>query len=482
MKKESSAGKKILGFAGVGLGLMGAQQTAAAAAPQTVRQPNIILMMADDLSAKDMGCYGNKENHTPVLERLGREGILFETAWCTPICSPSRAEIMTGQYGFNNGWYHNYVKRGNFLERHTFVSLLKNAGYRTAMAGKFQLHGMAVDYPKLFDESLEWAGMAPPAFTGPVEGSGAVLPGRAARYWYPALFRNGELLQTGPNDYGPDLFVEFISEFAAADSTQPFLVYYPMLLPHTTWDFDKQKNAWLPTPGLTADGEPDPANRTEGSLKSNVQYIDVLIGRIIKRLEASGTLDNTILIFTSDNGTHLYGKAQVDTEKGPRVPLVVWGPNWVKPVGTSDVLVDFSDILPTLCDLAAVSVPDDYPVDGHSFAPLLQGRPFTEREWIFSYYADARFLRTKRWLLDGNNRFWDCGSRRDETQGYRDVTEDISPEVVAAKKQFMAWLEDLPAPSKAEVDEMMSTAPPRAAEVMPRFFNRKRAPWPPVLN
>jgi len=156
-------------------------------------------------------------------------------------------------------------------------------------------------------------------------------------------------------------------------------------------------------------------------------------------------MGNTVLFITGDNGTSGYGKGQTDMEKGPRVPLVVYGPRHVKPIGRSDALTNHCDIFATLRDMAGATLPKENVIDGHSFAPLLAGRPFKEREWIFSYYLFKRMLRDKRWLLDGKGRLYDCGVRRDE-KGYKDVTDSTDPEVLAVKGRFARILAKLPEP------------------------------------
>jgi arylsulfatase A len=165
----------------------------------------------------------------------------------------------------------------------------------------------------------------------------------------------------------------------------------------------------------------------------------------VRGLEKMGLRKNTVILFTSDNGTAGYGKGGTTGERGPRVPMIVNCPGLVKARGAVDALVDFSDVLPTICELARVSLPEGYEIDGRSFAPLLRGEDFKEREWIFSYLRERRMLRDKRWLLDGNGRLYDCGRKRDEN-GYRDVTESQDPEVAAARRRFRQLLKKLPPP------------------------------------
>ncbi len=412
------------------------------------KQPNVILMMADDLSAREFSCYGNTEHHTPNIDRLGETGVMFKTCWCTPICSPTRAEIMTGRYGFRTGWYHNNMKPGageagyNLSEDNLiFAQVLKGAGYATAICGKWQLRGTETQHG--FDEWCMWR--ATGEFDGPIEPPEGNLPGRAARYWHPAVVRNGEQMDTNDDDYGPDIFTDFALDFAERHKDGPFLVYYPMVLIHKTWDFDNKRMGYVAPPEIDEAGRKT-GNKGEPSLKGNVEYMDHLVGRVAQGLDEMGIRNDTIIMVLGDNGTSGYGKGKTDREKGPRVPGIVNCPGIVRAIGPSDAIVDFSDIMATLLDMAEAKLPSRYVIDGRSFAPILRGAKQQTREWIFSYVKAARFLRDQRWLLDGNGRFWDCGDRRDEA-GYIDVTDSQDPEVLAARQHFEQILQDLPAPT-----------------------------------
>jgi arylsulfatase A-like enzyme len=411
------------------------------------KRPNVILVMADDCSAMEFSCYGNTEHSTPNIDKLGQTGVKFRTCWCTPICQPTRSEIMTGKYGFRTGFYHNNVKpKGSEIgAKLTDLSLLfsqvmKDAGYATAVCGKWQLQGNHDDYG--FDEHCMWE--KTPAFDGPIEPPEGSLPGRAARYWQPAIVQNGKQLKTNEDDYGPDIFTDFLVDFARRKKKGPFLAYFPMVLTHKTWDFDLEVMGYPAPPELDANGQKT-GNKGVPGIKSNVEYMDHLMGRIVRGLEEIGIREETIIMITCDNGTAGYGKGKTYQERGPRVPMVINGPGLVKQIGDSDALIDFSDIFATLVELSGAKLPADYEADGHSFLPILTGEKEHVREWIFSFYKDSRFLRDTRWLLDGDGTFWDCGDNRDE-QGYIDVTSSQDPEVLASKARFDEILLELPAP------------------------------------
>jgi arylsulfatase A len=331
-----------------------------------------------------------------------------------------------------------------------FAQLLRQAGYATAICGKWQLRGTMAEHG--FDEHCMWQKYE--GFNGPVEteklrGKRGIYLGRAARYWHPAIVKNDTPVPTTDKDYGPDIFLDFILDFARRNRDRPFLVYYPMCLPHRSWDFEAGRSGYLPVPELDKDGTKT-GRKIAGSLKSNVEYIDTLIGRMVKGLEALGLRDDTVILFTGDNGTAGYGKAKVTRECGPRVPMIVNAPGLVKARGAVDDLADFSDVLPTLCDLAGATLPKGYVVDGQSFAPMLRGNQHKGREWIFSNYADRRMIRDGRWLLDGDGRLYDCGRRRDET-GYKNVTTSDAPDAAAARSRLHKILERLPGPTPAQM-------------------------------
>ncbi|MCH5376890.1 MAG: sulfatase-like hydrolase/transferase, partial [Planctomycetes bacterium] len=173
-------------------------------------RPNLILILADDLGAKELSCYGNREHQTPNLDRLARTGVQFATCYTTPICHSTRFEIMTGQYGHHNKVYQFAGRPGGpkpdspeeqIANHRTFAQVLKDAGYATALAGKWQLTGKV---PTLiretgFDEYLMWAykNNLPEGVkhTGGWEGA---VGGKTSRYWHPSLLKNGQYVQTTP--------------------------------------------------------------------------------------------------------------------------------------------------------------------------------------------------------------------------------------------------------------------------------------------
>ena len=313
----------------------------------------------------------------------------------------------------------------------------------TALSGKWQLSGTL---PNLvlecgFDEYCMWAYKhnlpAGVQHTGGWEGP---VGGKTSRYWNPSILRNGEYVPTTIEQYGPDLFADFVIDFARRHKEGPFFIYYPMVLTH---------GPFYSTPMTDPNAKEKFRNSKAEKFPENVEYMDHLVGRIVTAIEEFGIWEDTILLFTADNGTGGEGKG-TPTELGARVPMIVYGPGRVQPTGTSEALVDTSDVFPTLVELAGASLPVGHPLDGKSMVPILHGQQTDTRDWIFSYLGNRRVLRTKRWLLENNSpndfgRLYDCGTSRDGS-GYRDVTRSTDPEVEAVRRQFQQVLATKPVP------------------------------------
>lgn len=392
--------------------------TALVTATVAAREPlNVILILADDLGYETIRANGGESYETPHLDRLAAGGVRFEHCYAQPLCTPSRVQLMTGKYNVRN--YHGFGVLPR--DERTFAHLLKEAGYATAIAGKWQL-GSEPDAPGHFgfDEALLWQHTR----NGRLMQDGVRLD---KRYENPHLERNGEEDSYSNGEYAPDLMVDFICDFMERKKEGPFLVYYPMILTHCPF---------VPTPD-SADWNPQsPGSPTyKGNPKyfgDMVRYMDKLVGRIVAKVEALGISDRTVILFTGDNGTdqpivsrlkgrEVAGAKGQSTDAGTRVPLIVSAPGLLKPSVSSD-LVDFSDFLPTLCDLAGIEasrVPAD--VDGRSFLPLLKGEEGSPRAHVYSWYDRAGrdsnatvFARTQRYKLYRDGRYIDVANDVDE--------------------------------------------------------------------
>jgi arylsulfatase A len=333
---------------------------------------NVVLIMADDSAADNYGCYGSTYFKTPVLDQLARTGAKFNHCYSSPVCTPTRVKIMTGRSGIRN-----YVQFGT-LDRDevTFGHMMKKAGYATAVAGKWQLHNGdrgTLAPASGFDSYCLWN----------YPGTGS------SRYWNPSIMQDGRLLETKPTDYGPDIFSDFLIRFIERNQDRPFFVYYPMVLVHSP--FPKTPDN-VSASGITA--------RAKGQALTNFRdmtlYADKIVGRIVSALEKHGLRENTIIIYTTDNGTHRslsypfrkesrQGEKAYATDGGSHAPLIINCPGIVPPSIVSDDLVDFSDFMPTIAEITGANLPE-IKLDGRSFWPQCLGKKGHPREWIFQYY------------------------------------------------------------------------------------------------
>ncbi len=396
-------------------------------AAEAERQPNIILIMADDMGYECIGANGGATFQTPELDKLAETGVRFEHCYSQPLCTPSRVKIMTGIYNVRN-----YVEFGTLdREQTTFANLLKKKGYATCIAGKWQL-GREMDGPQHFgfDESCLWQ-----------HTRGARDKNRRdTRYPNPKLEINGKPVDYNNGEFGPDVATDFICDFMERNQDQPFLAYYPMILPH---------NPFVPTPDSQ-----DP-NCTDGrkNFADMVAYIDKLVGKLTAKLDELGIRENTLVIFTGDNGTagailsklngqQVRGGKGEMTDAGTHVPLIANWPDTISEGRVVDDLVDFSDFLPTLCETAGVSVPSELKIDGRSFLPQLKGETGNPREWVYCWYL-AKTGDVQEWTRDQRYKLYRTGKFYDVSQDRLEQTplKDLSPEAKVAQAQLQTVLD-----------------------------------------
>ena len=343
-------------------------------------QPNFIFVLIDDLGKEWISCYGSSSVRTPNIDIIAREGMLFHNAWSMPQCTPSRVTLLTGQYPCTNGWINHFdVPRWGHGARFDpalnpcFPRILQKAGYHTCAAGKWQINDFRLEPEAMmeagFDEYCMWTG-----------GEGGNESVSDKRYWDPYIHTK-EGSRTYNGAFGPDIFCDFITRFMEAHRKHPMFVYYPMVLTHI--------------PFVHTPLEPDAGSAFEKHC-AMVRYTDLVIGRILATLERLKIRDKTYLFITTDNGTTRSmigerngtfirgGKAYL-TENGINAPFLVLCPGRREGI-ESNALVDFTDIYPTLLDLAGLSQsPQDDRVEGISFAPVLRGdEPGGCRKWILS--------------------------------------------------------------------------------------------------
>ncbi|MFT5528048.1 MAG: arylsulfatase A [Pirellulaceae bacterium] len=374
----------------------------AAAEPSAVgKRPNVILIMADDMGYESLSVNGSESCKSPNLDALAKGGVRFTNCFANPICTPSRAKIMTGQYNVRN-----YVKFG-LLDRGqtTFAHQLKAAGYATCIAGKWQL-GKQTDAPQHFgfEQSCLWQHTR----SGRSKANGKTYD---RRFVNPLLEFNGEEMDFIGGDYGPQVCTDFVCEFIDKNKEKPFLVYYPMILTHCPFDPTPNSTDWDPERlgSTTYKGD---RNDPQRHFRDMVNYADKLVGQIVAQLEKSGVRDNTLLIFTGDNGTDkpivtpwngtkVVGGKGTMTDEGTRSPCIVSWPAGIEQTGrVVDDLVEFCDVMPTLCEVTGAKLPANYPGDGSSIVPILKDNAGArQKDWIYIWYRGQVMVRNKQYSL-----------------------------------------------------------------------------------
>lgn len=366
-------------------------------------KPNIIYILADDMGIGDLGCYGQRRLTTPSLDRMAAEGMRFTRhyAGCT-VCAPSRCVLMTGLHTGH------CAVRGNgpgFIPDDTLTvpKLLKTAGYHTACIGKFgQGKPLPLDDPahKGFDEFFGYVGTshAHNFYTKAIVRNGAlvalpneVIPGsekNAQDYRDSDFTGTGVAPKDGRKAWVPQLLADDVQRFLdgrGKSKDQPFFLYYALNIPHVNNEAGKDSplghGLECPDYGeFKARDWPD----AEKGFAQFIRYVDNEVGGVLTKLKSLGLDDNTIVMFSSDNGAHQEGGHKGDffnsngpyrgfkrdmTDGGIRTPFIVRWPGKVKPGRVSDHVSGFQDLLPTIAELAGVKLTND--TDGISYAPTL---------------------------------------------------------------------------------------------------------------
>jgi len=343
------------------------------------QRPNILFIMLDDLGKEWISGFGASEIKTPAIDKLISTGISFKNVYSMPQCTPTRITLLTGQYPWRHGWVNHFdVPRWGHGVRFdpnlnpSFPKMLRNAGYSTCAAGKWQINDFRLEPDAMvkagFDEYCMWTG-----------GEGGNIKLSENRYWDPYIHtKSGSKVYK--NKFGEDVFTDFIIDFMKKNKDKPMMIYYPMCLPHG--------------PLTSTPLEPD-APKSEQH-KSMVRYADHILNVLVKALDQIGIRENTIIIWTTDNGTsgsiigdlngkRVRGGKSMLSENGVNAPFIINAPGIVPEGVTSDALIDFSDLLPTLCDLAQTSPDKEYEYDGISFAPEIYGlENKSRRDWIMA--------------------------------------------------------------------------------------------------
>ena len=390
------------------------------------KKPNIVYILADDLGYGDLSCYGQTNFQTPNIDKLAETGMRFTQHYSgSTVCAPSRSALMTGQH---TG--HTFIRGNKEVQPEgqypleakavTMAELLKDAGYVTGAFGKWGLGAPGSEGDpnnQGFDEFFGYNCQ------------------RMGHNYYPYhMWHNQEKVMLlgnegkGTADYGPEVIHKYAMKFLEDNKDESFFMYYPSIIPHAELFapeeyMAKYRGKFLPEKNYK--GVDDGPNYRLGPYGSQpeshaafaamVDYLDMQVGEIVAKLKELGVYDNTLIIFTSDNGPHLEGGADPDYfnsngplrgykrdlyEGGIRVPMIaVW--NGKIEAGTeSDHVSAFWDVMPTVTEMAGISAPEN--IDGISFLPTLLGKEQKSHDylyWEFHERSGRQALRKGDWKL-----------------------------------------------------------------------------------
>ncbi len=404
----------------------------AADAPDSLTKPNIVFILADDLGQRDLGCYGSTFYETPNLDRLAKEGALFTDAYAScPVCSPTRASLMTGQWPQRLGitdyigapkrpedWNRNtkllpapYTDRLP-LEAPTLAKAMQRAGYATFFAGKWHL-GPEGHWPENQGFEINMGGHDR---GGPYGGS---------KYFSP--YGNPRLTDGPDGEHLPDRLATETASFIEANRDRPFFAYFAFYSVHTPLmardDLrikyeEKRRRLGLKTQWGTEDTRDVRLNQDHAVYAGMVEAMDLAVGKVLNKLDELGLRENTLVFFTSDNGglstsegwptsnLPLRGGKGWMYEGGIREPFLVRWPSVIKPGRLVSTPISSPDIFPTLLEVAKTRPASEQKLDGLSLVPVFNGEELPERPlyWHYPHYgnqggAPAAAIRQGNWKL-----------------------------------------------------------------------------------
>lgn len=402
-------------------------------------RPNIVVFLSDDQGWGDLSVHGNQNLATPNIDSLARDGAMFDRFFVCAVCSPTRAEFLTGRYHTRGGVYSTSTggERLN-LDAKTIGDTFQAAGYATAAFGKWH-NGMQYPYHpngRGFDEYYGFAS------------------GHWGDYFSPMLEHNGRIV-TG-NGFIIDDFTDHAIDFIKRNQKKPFLCYLPYNTPHTPFQvpdkfYDKFKDA--PLPQRARAGEREDLGDTRAAL-ALCENIDWNVGRVLRTLDDLKLADNTIVLYFADNGPNTWrwnggmkGKKGSVDEGGVRSPLLIRWPGHIPAGHRVKEIAGAIDLLPTLADFAGIPTAGKLPLDGVSLKPLL-GK--SAGNWpdrmIFSHWGGKVSVRTQQYRLDNVGALFDLaadpGQDKDIATQHPDLAGKLRQAQAAWKAEMLPGLRD----------------------------------------
>jgi arylsulfatase A-like enzyme len=404
----------------------------AAAAP-----PNVLVILSDDQGWGDLSLNGNRNLSTPHIDSLAANGAQFDRFYVCPVCSPTRAEFLTGRYHPRGGVYSTSAGGERLdLDEMTIADTFRAAGYRTACFGKWH-NGMQYPYHPCGRGFDEYYGFC---------------SGHWGEYFSPMLEHNGRIVQG--NGFLIDDFTDHAIDVIEQQSDKPFFVYLPFNTPHSPMQvpdewWDKFKNKELAQRHRDPDKEDVPHTRAALAMCEN---IDWNVGRLLAKLDELGIAEETIVVYFCDNGPNgwrwnggMKGRKSSTDEGGVRSPLLIRWPGQIEGGIVVEQIAAAIDLLPTLAELAGIPVVSEKPLDGLSLKPLLTGDPaeLSDRR-IFSHWNGRVSVRTQQYRLDHQGKLFDLqadpGQDSDVSQQHGELTGQLRQQVEQWKREVLADL------------------------------------------
>ena len=409
---------------------------------QKGNSPNVILILTDDQGWGDLSGNGNLDLTTPNIDQLGRTGVRFDRFFVSPVCSPTRAEILTGRHHVRGGVYS--TSRGGErldIDEESIAEVFKSAGYQTAAYGKWH-NGMQAPFHPNSRGFEDYYGFC---------------SGHWGNYYNPLLEHNGNLLMG--NGFIIDDLTQHGIDFIKENTHQPFFLYLPYNTPHSPMQvpdrfWEKFKDKKLSQTG--SGGPPKNQNQIDHARAALAmcENIDWNVGRIMEQLKNSDLLENTIVIYLSDNGPNgnrwngsMKGRKGSTDEGGVRSPMVI---NWPGKIPQGKIVKEIAsgiDLLPTLKDLTGITFQPKNPLDGISLKPLImEENPIWEDRYIYNYWRGKLSLRNQNYRLDHQGQLFDMVNDPSQTKDIGKTKPQILADLSKAKEKWsQEVLVELPA-------------------------------------
>jgi arylsulfatase A-like enzyme len=406
---------------------------------QDVQPPNIILILTDDQGWGDLSCNGNKNIETPNIDKLAETGVTFDRFYVCPVCSPTRAELLTGRYHVRGGvWSTGAGGERLDLDETTIAEVFRDAGYATAAYGKWH-NGMQAPYHPNSRGFEDYYGFC---------------SGHWGNYYSPMLEHNGEIVKG--EGFIIDDFTQHGLDFIEKNRDKPFFLYLPFNTPHSPMQvpdefWEKYENKELEMFNRDKEKENIPFTRAALAMCEN---IDWNVGRITDKVEELGLAENTIIMYLSDNGPNgvrwnggMKGRKGSTDEGGVRSPMIMKWEGTFKAGKKIKEIAAGIDLLPTLADFAGIQLNPDKPLDGKSITPLLvQNNPNWEDRIIVNHWRGKTSLRNQQFRLGFQDKLFEID--KDPGQ-YTDVSEKYPEQYAALLETKQKWITEV----ASELDE-----------------------------